>query len=136
MRRNVFEMIYARLQQIGILNEDGEMKAEYMKFQSPGLMDLNVDRLTGDTIALAHNGKQNGDVMADPDVEVRINREGKMAEALTFQNDYLGIFQQVYPEPGKYYPKLKKELNAFLNDWLKNMIEVQKYQLAEEDPDE
>jgi len=62
--------------------------------------------------------------MSDPDVEVRINREGKMAEALTFQNDYLGIFQQVYPEPGKYYPKLKKELNDFLNDWLKNMIEV------------
>jgi len=58
MRRNVFEMIYARLQQIGILNEDGEMKAEYMKFQSPGLMDLNVDRLTGDTIALAHKTKR------------------------------------------------------------------------------
>jgi uncharacterized protein YqiB (DUF1249 family) len=136
MRRNVYEMIYARLQQIGILNEDGEMKAECMKFKSPGLMDLNVDKLTDDTIALAHNGKQNGDVMADPDVEVRINRPGKMAEALTFQNDYLGIFQQVYPEPGKYYPKLKKELNDFLNDWLKNMIEVQRYQLAEEDLDE
>jgi uncharacterized protein YqiB (DUF1249 family) len=136
MRRNVFEMIYARLQEIGILDEDGEMKAEYMKFKSPGLMDLNVDRLTGDTIALAHNGKQNGDVMADPDVEVRINRPGKMAEALTFKNDYLGIFQEVYPEPGKYYPKLKKELNDFLNDWLKNMIEVQEYQLTEEDPDE
>jgi len=108
MRRNVFEMIYARLQQIGILDENGMMQADYLKFQSPGLMDLNVDRLTGDTIALAHNGKQNGDVMSDPDVEVRINRPGKMAEALTFQNDYLGIFQQVYPEPGKYYPKLKK----------------------------
>jgi uncharacterized protein YqiB (DUF1249 family) len=136
MRRNVYEMIFARLQEIGILDENGMMQADYLKFKSPGLMDLNVDKLTDDTIALAHNGKQNGDVMADPDLEVRINREGKMAEALTFQNDYLGIFQQVYPEPGKYYPRLKKELNAFLNDWLKNMIEVQKYQLAEEDPDE
>lgn len=54
-----------------------------------------------------------------------------MAEALTFRNDYLEIFQEVYPEPEKYYPKLKKELNAFLNDWLKNMIEIQGYQLAE-----
>jgi uncharacterized protein YqiB (DUF1249 family) len=136
MRQNVFETIYSRLQQIGILDEKGMMQAEYMKFKSPGLMDLNVDRLTGDTIALAHNGKQNGDVMSDPDVEVRINRHGKMAEALTFQNDYLGIFQEVYPEPGKYYPKLKKELNEFLSDWLKNMIEIQGYQLAKEDPDE
>jgi len=57
----------------------------------------------------------------------------KMAEALTFRNDYLGIYQEVYPEPGKYYPKLKKELNAFLNDWLRNMIEVQKYQLVPEE---
>ena len=134
MRRTVYEMIYARLQQMGIIDENGIMTADYMKFTSPGLMDLNVDKLTEDTIALAHNGKQNGDVMADPDMEVRINRDGKMAEALTFQNDYLGIFQEVYPEPGKYYPKLKKELNDFLNDWLKNMIEAQ-YQLVEEDRD-
>ena len=136
MRRNIYEMIFARLQEIRILDENGMMQAEYMKFKSPGLMDLNVDKLTSDTIALAHNGIQNGDVMADPDLQVRINRPGKMAEALTFQNDYLGIFQEVYPEPGKYYPKLKKELNDFLNDWLKNMIEVQGYQLAEEDLDE
>ena len=136
MRRNVYEMIFARLQQIGILDENGMMQADYLKFKSPSLMDLNVDKLTEDTIALAHNGKQNGDVMADPDVQVRINRHGKMAEALTFQNDYLGIFQEVYPEPGKYYPKLKKELNDFLNDWLRTMIEVQKYELVEEDPDE
>jgi len=136
MRRNVYEMIYARLQEIGILDENGMMQADYLKFKSPGLMDLNVDKLTEDTIALAHNGKQNGDVMSDPDVEVKIYPDLKAAEALTFQNDYLGIFQEVYPEPGKYYPKLKKELNDFLNDWLKNMIEVQKYELVEEDPDE
>jgi hypothetical protein len=48
------------------------------------------------------------------------------------RNDYMGIYQEVYPEPGKYYPKLKKELNAFLNDWLKNMIDVQNYQCAAE----
>jgi uncharacterized protein YqiB (DUF1249 family) len=134
MRRTVYEMIYARLQQMGIIDERGIMQAEYMKFQSPGLMDLNVDRLTNNTIALAHNGLLNGDVMSDPDMEVRIYHENKSAEALTFQNDYLGIFQEVYPEPGKYYPKLKKELNDFLNDWLKNMIEVQ-YQLVEEERD-
>jgi uncharacterized protein YqiB (DUF1249 family) len=134
MRRTVYEMIYARMQQMGILDENGEMQAEYMKFKSSGLMDLNVDRLSKDTIALAHNGIQNGDVMADPDVQVRIYPEMKAAEALTFQNDYLGIYQEVYPEPGKYYPRLKKELNEFLNDWLKNMIEAQ-YQLVEEERD-
>lgn len=133
MRRTVYEMIFARLQQMGIINENGEMQTSYMKFVSSGLMPLNVDKLTYDTIALAHNGKQNGDVMADPDIEVRIYPDLKMAEALTFRNDYMGIYQEVYPEPGKYYPKLKKELNDFLNNWLKTMTELQEYQLAAEE---
>lgn len=127
-------MIYARLQELGILDENGIMKASYMKFVSPGLMDLNVDRLAGNIIALAHNGVQNGDVMADPDVEVRINLEGRMAEALSFQNDYVSVYQVVYPEPGKYYPRLKKELNEFLNDWLQNLLEA-KYVKVEEEHD-
>jgi hypothetical protein len=55
-----------------------------------------------------------------------------MAEALTFQNDYLGIYQEVYPEPGKYYPKLKKELNEFLNEWLQNIIESGYVKVEEE----
>ncbi|MCC4767321.1 DUF1249 domain-containing protein [Methanosarcina sp. DH1] len=130
MRRTVYEMIFARLQQMGIIDESGKTQADYMKFVSSGLMSLNVDKLTYDTIALAHNGKQNGDVMADPDMEVRIYPDLKMAEALTFRNDYMGIYQEVYPETGKYYPKLKKELNEFLNNWLKTMIEIQRYQLA------
>jgi hypothetical protein len=70
MRRNVYEMIFARLQQIGILDENGMMQADYLKFKSPGLMDLNVDRLTGDTIALAHNGKQNGTQFQNPVMKI------------------------------------------------------------------
>jgi uncharacterized protein YqiB (DUF1249 family) len=124
LAKNIYELIYEKLQKIGILDENGIMQASYMKFESPGLMDLSVDRLTNNTLSLAHNGVQNGDLMADPDVEVRINQEGRMAEGLTFQNDYLGIYHVVYPEPGKYRPKLKKDLNEFLNDWLTNMIEA------------
>jgi len=124
-RRNVYEMIFARLQKIGILDENGEMTEEYKKFESFGMMDLHVDNLAENTISIAHNGRQNGDCMADPDMEIRIYPETNMAEALTFRNDYVGVNQVVYPEPGKFYPKLKKELNAFLNGWLKNMIEVQ-----------
>jgi len=47
-----------------------------------------------------------------------------MVEALTFQQDNMGIYQQVYLEDGRYViPKLKNELNDFLNYWLKNLIE-------------
>lgn len=89
-------------------------------------MDLSIDfiRKTDDgayIIAMAHNYIQNGDVMADPDMEIKIYPETKMAEALTYQQDGLGIYQKVYPEPGKVYPKLKKQLNSFLNKWLSNI---------------
>jgi len=110
------------------------MDAEYMKFKCDGLMDLNVDNLLYNKIALAHNGIQNGDVMADPDVEVLVNPEKREAEALTFQNDYLGIYQVVYPEEGKCNKKLKKELNIFLDDWLSNIIDSE-YKLTEKEED-
>jgi len=70
--------------------------------------------------------------MVDSDTQVQIYPTSKSAEALTFQNDYLGLFQEAYPEPGKFYPKLKKELNESINNWLKNMIE-QKYKLVEKE---
>jgi hypothetical protein len=61
--------------------------------------------------------------MADPDMEIRIYPYAGFVEALTYQLDSLGIYQVVYPEPGKVYPKRKKELNKFLNQWLKNLID-------------
>jgi len=128
MKKTVYEKIYEKLEKLNILKIEA-----YQKRQSGGLMDLHIDVLEEDEktkkIALAHNYIQNGDVMADPDMEIRIHKELKMAEALTFQNDGLGIFQRVYIErDGKKLVnvKLKKDLNKFLNQWLTNIIN-QKY---------
>jgi hypothetical protein len=133
MRRTVYESIYSKLQQIGIIDKSGKMQATYMKFKSPGLMDLNVDNLLNNRIAIAHNGIQNGDVMADPDVEVEINAEKQEAEALSFQNDYLGIYQTVY-EDEKCNNKLKRDIAVFLDDWLSNIINCE-YELTEKEDD-
>lgn len=92
-------------------------------------MDLNLDLLFEEdgkyTIAMAHNYIQNGDVMADPDMEIRIIPSMKMAEALSFRQDGgIPINQHVYEEvDGKtmVYPMIKKELNTFLSGWLLNI---------------
>ena len=131
MKKSVYEMIYKKLQQIGILDESGKMQAEYLKFKSSGLMDLNVDNLLYNKIALAHNGIQNGDVMADPDVEVQVYPEKQEAEPLSFQNDYLGIYQQVYDD-GKCNVRLKKDIAIFVDDWLSNIINCE-YKLIEKE---
>ena len=132
MRKNIHELIFAKLEKLGITSIEGDA-AKSVIDPDGGMMDLNYDNLgtrkldlgnyVSYDIALAHNYIQNGDVMADPDMEIRIYPEARYAEALTYQLNGLGIFQQVYPEPGKVYPKLKRELNQFLNQWLKNCID-------------
>ncbi len=52
------------------------------------------------------------------------------AEALTFQQAVPPIYQEVYPEPGKYSPRLYKELNDFLGLWLRN-LEDQGHEVVE-----
>ncbi len=99
------------------------MKSEehYMKLKAAGFMDLSIDVLGNSRIAIAHNFVQNGDLMADPDMEIRVELNNRTAEALTFQNDSLGVYQEVYPSPGKVYPALKRDLNQFLGFWLDNL---------------
>jgi uncharacterized protein YqiB (DUF1249 family) len=117
MKMLVYDRIFRKLQQLGVLDVQ-----EHGKKTVDGFMPLSVDRLGENRYAIAHNYVQNGDVMADPDMEIKVHPDLKMAEALTYQQDGLGIYQAVYPEPGKVNPKLKKELNQFLDQWLTNMI--------------
>ena len=131
MTKTIYEKMFDKMVKLGIINQDGSLKFdEYLKLKSSGFMDLNIDHLSHKdnenniVISIAHNYIQEGDVMADPDMEIRIIPKMKMVEALTFQQDNMGIYQQVYLEDGRYViPKLKNELNDFLNFWLKNLIE-------------
>lgn len=126
----VYETIFKRLVKIGIIDSEGRPQfGEAIKLKSAGFMDLNLDMLFEEdgkyTIAMAHNYIQNGDVMADPDMEIRIIPSMKMAEALSFRQDGgIPINQHVYEEvDGKtmVYPRIKKELNTFLSGWLLNI---------------
>ncbi|MFZ2587975.1 MAG: DUF1249 domain-containing protein [Alphaproteobacteria bacterium] len=74
------------------------------------------------TIALAHYYEQNGDLVPDPDMQVRLFPQQKMAEALTFQNSL--VYTEVYPIiDGKRMVRLnaKVDLNKFLEGWVRNI---------------
>ena len=67
-------------------------------------------------------------MIADPDMEVKVYPARRMAEAMTYQDSF--GYQQVYhdfdPETGQYRkfaPKVKKQLNSFLNKWLSNLLQ-------------
>ena len=128
MRKSVYEENYNKMVRLGIIKPDGDLNfEEYKKIESKPFMDLHLDHLLHKSkpgeivISMAHNYKQNGDIMADPDMEIGIYPEMRMVEALTYQQDGLGIYQQVYLEDGRFYPILKKELNVFLASWLRNL---------------
>ena len=129
----IYSTIYKKLYQlIPMLDEIDE----YAKFKASGMMNLNVDilfRAEDGTIrlALSHYYKhESGDMIADPDMELRVYPDREMAEALTFQ-DCFG-YRQVYPAPDKVDVKAKAELNRFLSQWLSNLIN-QVYQIVTED---
>ncbi|MDE7219648.1 MAG: N-6 DNA methylase, partial [Oscillospiraceae bacterium] len=99
-----------------------------MRLQAgPSYMPLHVQWIADDVVALGHTFRQNGDTMNDPEMTFRVDREKGTLEALTFQQDGgVPIYQQVYPEPGKWIPKLRNDLNNFAAKWMKN-ITAQKF---------
>jgi len=120
----IYETIYKNL--IRIAPEILKPDFEYRKLEAPGFMDLHVDGLVTNTdkiiVALAHNYRHpSGDTIPDPDMEVAIYPDRQRAEALSYQ-DFFG-YREVYPEPGQVSPGAKDELNRFLDQWLRNIIE-------------
>lgn len=96
------------------------------KLEREPYQPLHVDVLerTRDhvTIALAHYYEQNGDLVPDPDMSVRLYPQHQMAEALTFQNSL--VYTEVYAVvDGKrmVYPRAKASLNRFLLGWVRNI---------------
>lgn len=119
--KTIYEYIYDRIIKLIDPTKDYE---KFLSSRGDVFMPLSVEiirRAKGYyEVAIAHYYEQNGDLMADPMMIVKV-RDHKMAEALTYQQDSMGVYQEVYVDENRYYPKLRKELNGFLLGWLKNL---------------
>jgi uncharacterized protein YqiB (DUF1249 family) len=96
------------------------------KSEVSGFMDFNLDILQRKggvlRIAISHYYKHpSGDMIADPDMEIMVNRKTETAEALTYQDTY--GYQEVYAEDGSCNKSLQNSLNEFLLMWLNNLYE-------------
>jgi len=119
--------IYERLNQLCDLNAL-VCNNWHTKLKSEGYMDLSIEFLWQNKekwyidMSLTHYYEQNGDLMKDPDMTVRVWDNGR-AEALTFEQDgYLAVRQEVYAYNEDGTVKwvrlvLKYELNKFLLQW-------------------
>ncbi|MBP5718630.1 MAG: hypothetical protein J6X53_06595, partial [Abditibacteriota bacterium] len=89
-----------------------------------GYMPLNVEWIDNDEIALSHTYTQNGDLMYDPEMTFRVDRDAGTLEALTFRQDNAGLYQEVYQSPTVWSPRLRSDLNNFARTWLKNISDA------------
>lgn len=97
--------------------------AYHMKYGTPNYMDLNIEIIGDDRLAMAHNYVLNGDVMADPDVEFTVDKKNRMLYPQTYQQDSLQYFERVDGDSTR-----ARELNHFMHEWLTNVVD-QKYKV-------
>ena len=134
-RRNQYEMHYARIEAL-LQRPIGSLEVgDVIRLRASGFMDLVVEvlpRLSRDrrqgALALPLLRAERGP-LPGPEMTVRLFEPGSTsmlslvpstgadlgrAEALSFQQAIPPIYQEVYPEPGKFYPRLRRDLNSFL----------------------
>ena len=100
-----------------------------VRIESPGFMPLSLDYLgIGPRglpmIAVAHNFVQNGDVMADPDMQFEIDPNGGYHPVNCTQSPTGSYHEAVYIGPdGKVYvrPGVVRDLKAFARMWDRNI---------------
>ena len=104
-----------------------------VRIRVEGYMPLSIEAIGTSAdgnrlISICHYGEQNGDLMRDPEMvfELFTHGETSAAEPLSFQNDYVGVFQEVYryDESGKkthVKTRLKAELKSFARTWFTNL---------------
>ena len=102
-----------------------EDNAVYCKMTSSGRMDFNIERIIDEKIAISHYGKMNGDAMADPDIEFKVDIENKLLLPESYQNDYLATY--ISKNDGAAFCN---DINYYTDTWLDN-IKNAHYKISE-----
>lgn len=100
---------------------------------NPAYMPVVIEKVGrlhsyGEVISIAHYGQQNGDPMADPDMEFVIVCGDYYP--ISYRNDYLCQRQDVFTldsegKPERINKILQEHLTSFANHWLKNSADQQ-----------
>ena len=93
-------------------------------------MPLTIEVIGNDRIAISHFIEENGDLLADPDMEFEVSHETKTLNARMYQQDTLRRFENVI-QNGMVNEELEDELNEFAEQWFTN-IQRNRYKLVTE----
>lgn len=105
--------------------QDSPTAHNYEHYESPnpgtGYEPFAIQRLTDWNngqclVSMMHTYEQNGDLMRDPDIVLRVDLTQQTATAISYQQDGLGIYRE-YPD-GSYG---QRDTNRFMLTWLKKL---------------
>jgi len=101
-----------------LLEEFHNQDSFHVRFDKPGYQRLVIER-HGQQISVAHYFEQNGDLVADPDVE--LHYPSWVPTAIT--QAYFGYRQKFIERDGKTFvdPRFHREVSSFLVMWAGNI---------------
>lgn len=125
--RNTMEhRIFKRMQELyPEIMQDNPNAHLYEHYESPnpgsGYEPFAIERISDIEnrqclISMMHTYEQNGDLMRDPDIVLRVDFEKQTATAISYRQDSLGIFRE-YPDGSTG----QRDTNRFMLTWLKNL---------------
>jgi hypothetical protein len=111
-----------------LLGNDTAVRFTISSYMPLSIEDIGPSNDGPRLIALSHTGMQNGDLMRDPELvfEIVAGSDSRMAEPISFRNDYLGLMEEVYryDQAGRkthVNARLKAELKDFAALWFRNL---------------
>ena len=101
-----------------------EKNHSYERYESGVFEPLSVEWIDSNMISLMQTYVQNGDLMYDPDVVLKVDFENETVNVVSLENSGLGIYQE-YSDGSKG----QNDTNSLVVEWLNN-IEMQDQKLA------
>ena len=94
----------------------------YLRLQAgESMMPLTIEWIGENEISVSHHYIQEGDLMYDPEITYLIDTDAGTMEALTYQQDNMGMYQDVYENPDAPNQVLRASLNGFTGTWFRNI---------------
>jgi len=113
LQKEVFERLADMFSQV--LEGD----SEYVKFNVHGGEDLHVE-INGDVLTICQTYEQNGDLMYDPRIDLKVDYDNKKVIPLSFENSGMGVYEEYSSE---LTPEIAKQMNDVLDFMDNTMLE-------------
>ena len=112
-----------------------EGDSEYIKYNVPGMEDLHVE-MNGDVLTICQTYEQNGDLMYDPRIDLKVDYDNQKVIPLSFENSGMGVYQEY--DISALTPEVARNMNdalEFMDGNMLDQIEEAGYEPAEDDMD-